>query len=186
MENTKRVWVALGSNLGESNIILQQAWQELGAQEAIELVTLSSPYVSEPVGLESENLFLNAVGILETILCPEALLVLLQQVERGFGRDKKSDANGYQDRLLDLDMLYFVDSVIRSETLVVPHPHISERLFVLAPLVEIDPDHRDPLNSDSAVEMYHRLLHQIESGAAPLQEFKRDSWTEFQSTFQRN
>ncbi len=176
MEDTKRVWVALGSNLGDSNRILQQAWQELGEKEEIDLVLLSSPYVSDPVGMESENLFLNAVGIFETTYPPEPLLALLQQVERGFGRDKKSDKGGYQDRLLDLDILYFDSCIVQTDTLIVPHPHMGERLFVLAPLVEIDPKHCDPISMKSVEDMYQMLLQKIESKSTAFQEIKCSSW----------
>ena len=137
MSTKTRVWLGLGSNLGDSRRILQQAWQQLGAEAGISTLTLSAPYASDPVGMESENRFLNAVGILETDLDPDALLSLLQHVEKGFGRDQKTGGDGYQDRLLDLDILYFGDHVLNSGKLLVPHPHIAGRLFVLAPLVEI-------------------------------------------------
>lgn len=169
--------MALGSNLGDSHRILQQAWQELGREAAIELVSLSHPYVSEPVGMESDNLFLNAVGILETNLAPEPLLAMLQQVERGFGRDKKTGGDGYQDRLLDLDILYFADCVLTGSNLVLPHPHIGERLFVLAPLVELDPEHSDPISGVTAERMHQNLLQQMESGRTAFQEIRRDFWT---------
>ncbi len=176
MSNKKRVWVALGSNLGDSNRIVQEAWRQLGQEETIELVCLSHPYITEPVGMDSDNLFLNGVGILETTLAPDSLLAMLQQVERGFGRDKKSTANGYQDRLLDLDILYFDDCVLTSSDLVLPHPYISERLFVLEPLIEIDPDRCDPCSGLTTVAMHQSLLQQMEVGSIAVQEIKRDTW----------
>jgi 2-amino-4-hydroxy-6-hydroxymethyldihydropteridine diphosphokinase len=171
-----RVWVALGSNLGDSHRILQHAWQELGGEEAIELVILSHPYVTEPVDMESENLFLNAVGILETDLDPESLLALLQRVEKGFGRDKITGVEGYQDRLLDLDILYYDDCVLTASNLVLPHPHIAARLFVLAPLAEIDPEHCGPGSDITAEEMHQDLLLQMVAGRIAFQEIKRDTW----------
>lgn len=171
-----RVWVALGSNLGDSRRILQQAWQGLGQEETISLLDLSHPYVTAPVGMESENLFLNAVGILETNLEPENLLLLLQGVERDFGRDKKTGEGGYQDRLLDLDLLYCDDRLLVSSDLVLPHPHIAERLFVLAPLAEIDPKHLDPQTGMTAEAMYRELLQRMQSGKEALQEIQQGEW----------
>jgi len=168
--------MGLGSNLGDSLKILQQAWQTLGQDETISLIALSHPYLTSPVGMESECLFLNAVGILETSLDPEKLLTLLQQVERGFGRNKKTGADGYQDRLLDLDILYYGDQVLSFSNLVVPHPHIADRLFVLAPLTEIDPDHCDPLTGKSAKSMQNELQQQLNSGREVRQEIKRNTW----------
>ena len=176
MSNTIRVWVALGSNLGDSHSILQQAWRELGLDSAIRLISISSPYVTKPVAMESENLFLNAVGILETDLAPEPLLALLQGVERGFGRDKKTGKAGYQDRLLDLDILYYDDRVLSAPHLLLPHPHIAERLFVLAPLVEIDPQHRDPITDHTAECMHQELLQRMASGEEDFQEITRATW----------
>ena len=176
MKRTNRVWVALGSNLGDSNQILQQAWLDLGHVAEIDLIELSHPYVTEPVGMESDNLFLNAVGILETTLSPESLLATSQKVERSFGRNKKTGVDGYQDRLLDLDILYYSDCQLTAVNLVLPHPHISERLFVLAPLVEIDSAHCDPVTGQSAMEMYQNLLQDMKMEKKDFQEIRRDIW----------
>jgi 2-amino-4-hydroxy-6-hydroxymethyldihydropteridine diphosphokinase len=171
-----RVWLGLGSNLGDSRRILQQAWQQLSAEAGVTPLTLSAPYASDPVGMESENRFLNAAGILETDLDPETLLNLLQHVEKGLGRDQKTGEDGYQDRLLDLDILYFGDQVLNTSNLLVPHPHIAERLFVLAPLVEIDPEHRDPVTGHTVETMRQELLRQMESGRAALQPIQSERW----------
>ncbi len=176
MNKQNRVWLALGSNLGDSQRILQQAWHDLGENESISLVSLSLPYVTEPVGMESENLFLNAVGILDTGHAPELLLALLQQVEKGFGRVSKTGQNGYQDRLLDLDILYYDNCVLNTDRLMLPHPHIAERLFVLAPLVEIDPQHCDPRTGQTAETMHQDLLQQMAAGKKAFQEIKPDTW----------
>lgn len=176
MSNRTRVWVGLGSNLGDSRRILLQAWQQLGGKAGLNTIALSAPYGSDPVGMESDNRFLNAVGILETDLAPEALLDLLQEVEKGFGRDKKTGEGGYQDRLLDLDILYYGDRVLTATTLVLPHPHIGERLFVLVPLVEIDPGHCDPVTGQTAEAMHQELLRQMKSGRVDLQQIQCEEW----------
>ena len=176
MSGRTRVWLGLGSNLGNSRQILQQAWLKLGADPGVTLHRLSTPYVSDPVGMESEHRFLNGAGILETDLGPEAFLSLLQKVERDFGRETKSGADGYQDRLLDLDILYFGDHVIKRNWLQVPHPHLADRLFVLAPLVEIDPEHRDPVTGRTVKAMYRELLHRMECGLIAHQQIQADRW----------
>jgi 2-amino-4-hydroxy-6-hydroxymethyldihydropteridine diphosphokinase len=183
LNKQNRVWLALGSNLGDSQHILQQAWRDLGEEEGISLICLSRPYITEPVGMESDNLFLNAVGILETDLAPEHLLTLLQQVEIGFGRVCKTGQNGYQDRLLDLDILYYSDCVLSTDTLLLPHPHITERLFVLAPLSEVDPHHCDPITGATAEAMHQELLLQMAAGNKTLQKIKSETWFEYSSTF---
>ncbi len=170
------VWLALGSNLGDSQQILQHAWQELGEDRRIHLCRLSSPYVSAPVGMESSNQFLNGVGLLETDCSPEELLQVLQERELLSGRDKKSGADGYQDRLLDLDILYYGEQILSTSRLTIPHPHISERLFVLAPLAEIDPDHFDPVLQQTAEEMYRRLLQKMKAGDVPVQQIEQSVW----------
>lgn len=176
MSATSRVWVALGSNLGDSKNILWQAWRQLGKEETIEPVCLSHPYITEPVGMDSSNFFLNAVGILETALSPDSLLILLQRVETEFGRKRKTASKGYEDRLLDLDILYYDDCIMTSGNLVLPHPHIAERLFVLEPFAEIDPEHSDPASGLTAAAMHQNLLRQMKEGTVAGQEIRRDTW----------
>jgi len=171
-----RIWLGLGSNLGNSQQILQKAWETLGKNPNVSLIMLSSPYVSDPVGMESDNRFLNAAGIAETDLGPLALLSLLQEVEKGFGRNKKTGSTGYQDRLLDLDILYFGDTCSSAEELQIPHPQIANRLFVLAPLTEIGPLKMDPSTRKTVTDMHKELTRNIESGETASQEIERISW----------
>ncbi len=95
--------------------------------------------------MESQHWFINAVGLLQTCLNPEALLKVLLQVEKKFGRTRSAAQSGYQDRTLDLDLLLFDDLVMRSPALTLPHPAMSERLFVLEPLTEVAPDLLHPI-----------------------------------------
>jgi 2-amino-4-hydroxy-6-hydroxymethyldihydropteridine diphosphokinase len=172
----EKVWLGLGSNLGNSQQILQEAWKTLGNDPNVFLIVLSSPYISDPVGMESDNRFVNAVGIFETRLDPLSLLDLLQLVEKGFGRKTKTDSAGYQDRLLDLDVLYFGNTQSSARLLQLPHPQIANRLFVLTPLAEIDPLHTDPCTQKTATEMHSELMLKNENGETVLQEIKRSSW----------
>ncbi len=179
MGKKNRVWLALGSNLGDSRTLLHQAWFELGTRKDVTLICLSRPYITEPVGMDSENQFVNAVGILETEHTPQSFLSLLQQVEKTFGRTVKTGQSGseYQDRLLDLDMLYYNDLILTTDTLLLPHPHIAERLFVLAPLVEIDPRHIDPGTGMSVKTMHEKLLRLISAGEMESQGIRSVTWS---------
>jgi len=176
LKQSERVWLGLGSNLGDSRKILQEAWEVLGRDPDISRVLLSSPYASDPVGMESENRFLNAVGIIETRYDPLSLLTLLQQVEKSFGRKEKTGKEGYQDRLLDLDILYFGTIQSRTEKLQIPHPQIASRLFVLTPLMEIDALHTDPSTKKTVTQMHSELIVKIENGEIAPQEMQRQSW----------
>ena len=176
LNSYKKVWLGLGSNLGNSQQILQGAWETLGNDPDVSLVVLSSPYASAPVGMTSGNHFVNAVGGIETRHDPSSLLRLLQEVERGFGRDAKTGSTGYQDRLLDLDMLYFDNAQSNTRELQLPHPQIANRLFVLAPLMEIAPQHRDPFTQKTVTQMHSELLSKIKNDEMISQEIKRSSW----------
>ncbi len=131
-------FIGLGSNLGDSRSLLQEAWQALGQHPDINLQALSSPYRTQPVSMESEHWFINAVGQLDTTLSPETLLNLLMETEQQFGRVRYPEREGYQDRTLDLDLLLYADRMMETRRLTLPHPKMHERLFVLIPLAELD------------------------------------------------
>ncbi len=172
----EKVWLGLGSNLGNSQQILQDAWEELGKEPHVNLLSLSSPYASDPVGMESDNPFVNGAGLLETNLAPHELLRLLKRVEKEFGRKVKTGTDGYQDRFLDLDILYFGDRQLVTDELQIPHPHISERLFVLAPLAEIDPEYCDPRTGEQVSAMHSALLRKISKGSLAFQKIQQEIW----------
>ena len=149
------VFIGLGSNLGDGQALLKQAWQRLGQEKAILPLALSSPYLTEPVGMVSENWFTNAVGVLETSLSAHELLSLLLATEASMGRDRRQG----QDRPIDLDILYYDEQVMADADLTIPHPGISQRLFVLAPLTELAPDHLHPQLQVSSRAMKQALLN---------------------------
>lgn len=176
LNSYEKVLLGLGSNLGDSQQILQGAWETIGSEPDVFLLVLSSPYVSAPVGMTSDNHFLNAVGMIQTTLDPSSLLRLLQQVEKGFGRNTKTGSTGYQDRLLDLDMLYFGGTESNTKELQLPHPQLANRLFVLAPLMEIAPQHKDPFTQKTVAQMHSELLLRIKDEEMISQEIERSSW----------
>ena len=167
-------FIGFGSNLGNGRQLVLSAWKRLGSEENVAPLRLSSLYVSEAVGMVSASLFTNAVGMVETELGPLALLHLLLQVEAEHGRTRDVDAQGYQDRFLDLDLLYYGDTVCLLPELVLPHPHITSRLFVLAPLAEIKPCFQDPASGQTTEEMYQHLLCRMQRGEVPAQSISRE------------
>lgn len=161
---TDNVFIGLGSNLGDSVDILLEAWRRIGVDNTVELVELSPPYSSSPVDMTSDNWFTNAVGHVRVKGQPLPFLDLLLEVERQLGRKRDPDANGYQDRTIDLDLIYFDDQIVAAPRLQLPHPHRLERLFVLEPLAGIAPDFVDPLTGRTIAALHADLLATIARG----------------------
>lgn len=154
---TARVFLGLGSNLGERLANLQAALRALPGP-ALELRRVSSVYESEPVGpIREQGAFLNAVAELKSGLGPRALLGHLQQVEAGLGR-RAGLPQG--PRLIDLDLLLFGERVETWPELVLPHPELGRRAFVLAPLLELDPKLCDPRSGTPLAELLERVKGQ--------------------------
>jgi len=125
------VFVGLGSNLGDREAAIRRASALIGARR------LSAIVETEPWGLEEQPPFLNAVAELDTELPPRALLDVLLEVERQLGRERVGPRWG--PRTIDLDLLVYGDLTIDEPGLVVPHPYLKERRFVLEPLAELAP-----------------------------------------------
>jgi 2-amino-4-hydroxy-6-hydroxymethyldihydropteridine diphosphokinase len=129
-------YVGLGSNLGERESLIRQAAALIGTAR------LSSIVETEPWGFEEQPRFLNAVAEIETPLDARGFLDLLLSVEQRLGRERTGPRWG--PRTIDLDLLLFGDEEIDEPGLVVPHPHLGERLFVLEPLAELAPLQKIP------------------------------------------
>jgi len=157
-QQTVACCIGLGSNLGDSLRILQNAWQRLGELDGISMQALSAPYRTEPVGMESEHWFINAAGLLTTTLSPEALLDQLHRIEQEFGRRRNPHNSGYQDRTIDLDLLLYGELKVESPRLQVPHPEMHKRLFVLVPLADLAPNRLHPRLQCSLDELRLQLL----------------------------
>ena len=127
-------YVALGANLGDRLATLREAVRRIAALGRVDAV--SSVYETDPVGYEAQPPFLNAVLRLDTQLAPGDLLASLLAIETDLGR-VRSFPNA--PRLLDLDLLVYDDLVQTAPDLVLPHPRLHERAFVLAPLAEVAP-----------------------------------------------
>lgn len=149
------VYLGLGTNIGNrrGNMVKAAA---LLAERVGDILALSGSMETEPWGFESENLFLNAAIKMETPLTPDELLSATQAIEREMGREKKSDGT-YHDRVIDIDILLYDNRVIEQPGLIVPHPLMQERLFVMAPLAEIAPFERHPLLGQTFMELADSL-----------------------------
>ena len=137
-----RVFLGLGSNLGDRQAYLTQAIS-LIAEKVGSVIRQSSFIETEPWGFESENKFLNGVILVETTLTPRQLLRATQKIERELGRKKHIShlspltSHLYQDRPIDIDILLYDDLTIDEPDLKIPHPLMEQRDFVMIPLKEI-------------------------------------------------
>lgn len=136
-----RVFIGFGSNLGDKLANIKRAITCIN-NELGQVVHYSSFYQSEPWGFTSSELFINGVLELQTNFSAEELLLGLKKIERNIGRQEKT-LEFYTDRLIDLDILYYGESLINIHDLVIPHPRIYDRRFVLEPMVEIAPNFID-------------------------------------------
>ena len=154
----KLFFMGLGSNMGDSKSIIEQAVAMMGERLG-EVVACSSFYQSVAQGYTSDNLYINAVVALRSDLQPHALLAATQQIERDMGCDRhRNDDGTYCDRLLDIDMIACDDMVCNDATLILPHPRMHERLFVLEPMCEIAAEWQHPLLHLTADELRQALL----------------------------
>ncbi len=175
-----QVFIGLGSNLGDSLQMLLKAWKLLGEQSGLTTGALSPPFLSSPVGMSSHHWFVNAVGQLNAACSPEQLLETLLHTEAVLGRLRSKQQKGYQDRVIDLDVIYFGDTVCDTPRLTLPHPQRAERLFVLAPLQAIAPDFCDPEmpGRPTVAHLYDDLLQRIADGRVAKQEIREIAWPE--------
>ena len=139
MTKTSTVFIGLGSNLGDSQTILQQATQAIADIPKTQHLKTSRFYQTAPVGPIEQDDFLNAVIAIETQLNPSQLLAQLQAIENHHGRQRHHQIH-WGPRTLDLDILLFGKTQYRDRHLIIPHPELLNRAFVLVPLREIAPN----------------------------------------------
>jgi 2-amino-4-hydroxy-6-hydroxymethyldihydropteridine diphosphokinase len=131
--------IALGGNVGDVRATFASAIAAIRERAASQLVARSSDYLTPPWGDEQQQPFVNACIEIETALDPHALLAALHAIEHDHGRDRANERR-WGPRTLDLDLLAYDDLIIDAHGLVLPHPRLFERAFVLMPLAEIAPD----------------------------------------------
>jgi 2-amino-4-hydroxy-6-hydroxymethyldihydropteridine diphosphokinase len=153
----KTVYLSLGSNIGDREANLRAAIDRLGP------VRESPIYETEPVDYLDQRWFLNMAVELETDLFPRQFLSRIQKIERELGRERRIPKG---PRTIDIDILLYGDVVVRTPALEIPHPRMTERRFVLAPLADLAPNLRHPVTHRTVREMLAaappatvRLLH---------------------------
>ncbi len=133
-----RAFVGFGSNLGDGPTMIQTALAELDQHDSIQVVRMSSLYRTAAWGCPEQPDFTNAVAEIETGLSPEALLAVLLDAELRLGRERNSMR--WSPRIIDIDLLCCGQYISRGPDLELPHPRMHLRAFVMAPLLELDPD----------------------------------------------
>ncbi len=149
-----RAVLLLGSNRGESELILRKAVTDLSSlSNPLSKMLISSFYESEPWGFEADRWFLNLAVILETSLSAPALLRRILEIESSLGRLREKTENqhdkeilpSYLSREIDIDIILFNEQIINTEQLIVPHPRMHLRRFVLEPIAQIAPGYIHPV-----------------------------------------
>ena len=141
--------IALGSNIGDRLGTIRQAVMLL-EERSLRISASSDVFETPPWGMENQPRFLNACVLAETDILPRALLELLLNIESDLGRIRRYK---WGPREIDLDLLFYDDQVFNESGLVLPHPQMHRRAFVLVPLVQIAPDWRHPVLGKSIREL---------------------------------
>lgn len=149
-----KVFVGVGSNLGDREFLIRKAIEALRDLPRTVVVRVSSLYDTDPVGVEEQPAFLNAVVWLETGLLPRELLWQLLLIEKRMGRVR---TQRWGPRPIDLDLLFYAKEIIDEPDLRVPHPEAHRRAFVLIPLLEIDPELVHPETGEPIRKLLRRL-----------------------------
>ena len=163
------VFIGFGSNLGDRFDFCDRAVTLLGLLPNTQVIAVSSLYETEPVadaGNPGSGWFLNGVVRLETEMIPARLLEVCRDMERAFGRDQERREG---PRTLDLDILFYGKQVINQSDLVIPHPRLHLRRFVLTPLAELDPDWRHPVFNQTVRDLLDHLADPAEVRRLPPQ-----------------
>ncbi len=144
-------YLLLGGNIGNRAMYLESARKQI-SRFIGDIENVSSIYETEPWGFSHETPFLNQVVISLTRLEPGEIMRRIRDIEKSFGRVREKDH--YSARTIDIDILFYDDMIIKKEDLVIPHPRLHERRFVLAPLTEVEPDLVHPVFKKSISVLY--------------------------------
>lgn len=156
-----RVFIGLGSNIGDRKKNIEVAMRLLDAPPDIKVEKGSSLYTTEPIGYVGQDWFLNSVVEVSTLLSPKDLLHRCQAIEEQMGRVRTML---WGPRTIDLDILLYGEEIIEDDELIIPHPNMHKRGFVLVPLAEIAPEVIHPKLNKKASELLRQLKdgHKVE------------------------
>lgn len=154
--------IGIGSNLGDRHAHIQHAFQSLATLPDTRVIATSSVYETAPVGPVEQGMFLNAAAALETRLPPLELLAGLQRIEAAAGRAGKEDRVRWGPRELDMDILFYDHLTLTLSGLVIPHPQLHKRWFVLKPLADVAPDFIHPELGKSITELLYDVEHRCD------------------------
>jgi 2-amino-4-hydroxy-6-hydroxymethyldihydropteridine diphosphokinase len=156
----KQIFLSLGTNLGDRVANLQNAIDALQSQR-VQVVRSSSIYETEPQDLKEQPWFLNMAVECRTRFFPLQLLAVIARIERQMGRERKRDSLAKGPRSIDIDILLYGTAVIDSPNLLIPHPRMLDRRFVLEPLCEIDEKLKHPVTGISFKLRLKQLNNQL-------------------------
>ena len=153
-------YLSIGSNLGNRILNCQQVIKEL--QPFVTLLTQSSFYETEPWGYQDKNYYINAVIHVETSLDPYTLLSKIKLIEENMGRSQKNPKFLYEARIIDVDILFFDNLIIDVDSLIIPHPKMCNRNYVLMPFFEINPYFQCPSTHKNITELIQECTDKSE------------------------
>ena len=145
------VYLSLGSNLGDRVNLIEQALSQLASYTEISILEISSFIETEPFGFHRQPYFINCTAKIETDLDANKLLIICQSIEAALGRKRELK---WGPRTIDIDILFYGEDIIENENLLIPHPGIKNRKYLLQSLQELCPDFIHPLLNRTIRDLY--------------------------------